>query len=72
MCLAILGKLIEKKSEDKGIVNLGGIQKEVSLIFIPNVNEGDWIIIHTGFGLEILSEKVALEMIKILQEAYNT
>ena len=53
MCLAIPGKLIKKENE-KGIVDLGGVNKEISLTFIPEVKEGDWVIIHTGFGLNII------------------
>ncbi len=69
MCIAIPGKLI-KKNNEKGIVDLGGINKEIFLTFIPEVKEGDWIIIHTGFGLNIISEKEANETIAILQEVY--
>jgi len=71
MCLAIPGRLIKNLDGNKGIVDLGGVSKEISLAFIPNAIEGDWIIIHTGFGLEIMSEKDAFEMINILQEAYK-
>ena len=71
MCLAIPGKLIKKENE-KGIVDLGGVNKEISLTFIPEVEEGDWVIIHTGFGLNIISEKEAIETLAILQEVYGT
>jgi hydrogenase expression/formation protein HypC len=71
MCIAIPGKLI-KKEEDKGIVDLGGITKEISLAFIPQAVENDWILIHTGFGLEIISETEAQNTIEILQEAYHS
>ncbi len=69
MCLAIPGKLVKKENE-KGIVDLGGVNKEIFLTFIPEVEEGDWVIIHTGFGLNIISEKDALETIEILKEVY--
>ena len=71
MCLAIPGKLIEKKG-DKGLVDLGGVNKEILLTFIPEVKKGDWVIIHTGFGLNIISEEEANETIAILQEVYGT
>ncbi len=71
MCLAIPGKLIKKENE-KGIVDLGGVNKEIFLTFIPEVKEGDWVIIHTGFGLNIISEKDAHETLEILREVYGT
>ncbi len=72
MCIAIPGKLVEKKEDDRGIVDMGGVKTEISLVFIPTVKEGDWIIIHTGFGLEIMSEQDALNMITLLHEAKNS
>ena len=69
MCIAIPGKLIKKENE-KGIVDLGGVSKEISLTFIPEVKEGDWVIIHTGFGLNIISEEEATETLAILKEVY--
>ena len=71
MCLAIPGKLLEKRQDDKGIVDLGGVQKEISLALLPDAKEGDWLIIHTGFGLEIISEQDALETIDLLQQVYR-
>lgn len=69
MCLAIPAKLIKKLDNEKGIVDLGGVKAEISLVFIPSVQVGNWIIIHTGFGLEIISEENALETISLLKEA---
>ncbi len=71
MCLAIPGKIVKKTENSMGVVDLGGVTKEISLIFLPEAKEGDWIIIHTGFALESISEKDALETISILQEAYG-
>lgn len=71
MCLAIPGKVVKRTENDMGVVDLGGVTKEISLIFLPEAKEGDWIIIHTGFALESISEKDALETISLLQEAYG-
>ncbi len=70
MCLAIPAKLIEKKGEI-GIVDLGGVNKEISLAFVPQIKEGEWVLLHTGFALEIISEKEAQETIELLQAAYG-
>jgi len=71
MCLAIPGKIVKRINDSMGVVDLGGVTKEISLIFLPDVKAGDWIIIHTGFALESISEKDALETISLLQEAYG-
>jgi hydrogenase expression/formation protein HypC len=71
MCLAIPGRVVTKTANDKGMVDLGGVTKEISLVFLPEVKEGDWIIIHTGFALERISEREALNTIELLQAAYR-
>ena len=70
MCLAIPGKIIKRENE-KGIVDLGGVEKEIILSFVPEAKEGDWVLIHTGFGINIVSEEDALETIRILDEAFT-
>lgn len=70
MCLAIPTKIVEIKGK-KGTVEMGGVKKEVGLDFIPKAKVGDWILLHTGFGLEIISEKDALETIDAINEAYQ-
>ena len=72
MCLAIPGRLVEIRDGEIGLVDLGGVFKEISLTFVPAAKEGDWLIIHTGFALEIMSEKSAIETIEILQQVYKS
>jgi len=54
MCLAIPGKII-KKHGSKGIVDYDGAQFEVRLDLV-NAEVGDYVIVHTGFAIEKLSE----------------
>jgi len=70
MCLAIPGKIIGKDGE-KGIIDLGGIRKEISLCFVPEAELGDWVIVHTGYALNMISEKDALETIELIRQAYG-
>jgi len=70
MCLAIPVKIVEIKG-NKGTVEMGGIKKKIGLDFIPEAKIGDWILLHTGFGLEIISEEDAKETIDALNEAYH-
>ncbi len=67
MCLAIPMKLI-KVEGDKGIVELSGVKKEVSLYLLDNVKKGDYLIIHAGFAIQKLDEKEAQETLKIWEE----
>lgn len=70
MCLAIPGKIVKKENE-KGIVDIGGVKKEFILSLVPEAKEGDWVIIHTGFAIQTLSEEDAQETLRLLNELFD-
>ena len=72
MCLAIPMELVEITGEGTGKVNSGGIRTDVSLMMIPHAKVGDYLIIHAGFGIEVLDEeeaRIRLDLFKELAEA---
>ena len=72
MCLAIVGKVVEIK-EENCIVDFGDLKKEVSIAFVKDkIKLEDWVMIHTGFVLEILNEEDAQNTIEAMNEAYHT
>ncbi|MBN1949180.1 MAG: HypC/HybG/HupF family hydrogenase formation chaperone, partial [Candidatus Cloacimonetes bacterium] len=46
-------------------------RKQIALTFVPEAEVGDWILIHTGFGLNIISEAEALETLELIKQAYG-
>ncbi len=63
MCLAIPGKVEEITTEGDlriGRVNFGGIVKRVCLDYVPEVQVGDYTIVHVGFALSKIDEETAL------------
>jgi len=67
MCLAIPGRLISVEGE-KGVVDFRGVKREVVLTLIPDVKVGDFVIVHAGFGIQILDETEAKETLDLLDE----
>jgi hydrogenase expression/formation protein HypC len=63
MCLAIPGKVATITGDDPllrmGKVNFGGILKEVHLGYVPEVQVGDYVIVHVGFAISRLDEDEA-------------
>ena len=62
MCLAIPGKVEEITNEGglrMGRVNFGGIVKKVCLDYVPEVEVGDYTIVHVGFALSKIDEETA-------------
>ena len=62
MCLAIPGK-VEEITNDGGIrvgrVNFGGVVKRVCLEYVPEVEVGDYTIVHVGFAISKIDEETA-------------
>ena len=51
-----------------GTVNFSGVQKQICLDWVPDVKEGDYVVVHVGFALNTLDEGEALETLRILKE----
>jgi len=62
MCLAIPGR-VDEITEDSGLrmgrVNFGGVVKRVCLDYVPEVQVGDYTIVHVGFAISKIDEETA-------------
>ena len=71
MCLAIPGKVERILGDDPitrmGCVNFGGVVKEASLAYVPEVNVGDYVIVHVGFALSKVDEEEAHKVFEYLR-----
>ena len=70
MCLAVPMKLIKIEGE-KGLVEVGSVQREVGLQLVEDVKAGDYLIVHAGFAIQKLNEKEALETLALFREMEN-
>lgn len=72
MCLAIPGKLEMITGDDPitrmGRVNFGGVLKEVSLAYLPEVKAGEYVIVHAGFALSKVDEEEAAKVFEYLRQ----
>lgn len=56
------------EEEQKGIVEMGGVQHEVRLSLLPDCKIGDYLIVHAGYAIEKLDQKEANERLKLFKE----
>jgi len=72
MCLAIPGKVVsiegENPLEKKGKVSFGGILKEVSFAYTPDVKIDHYVVVHVGFALNIIDEEEAQKTLTDFKE----
>lgn len=70
MCLGIPGRVTEISGEGivlMGKVDFDGVIKEVSLAYVPDIEVGDYTIIHVGFAITQLDEESAKETLALLR-----
>ena len=67
MCLAIPGR-VEEIGEENGLrmgrVNFGGVVKKVCLEYVPEVEVGDYTVVHVGFGISKVDEETAKQTLE--------
>ena len=71
MCLAIPGKVVEISEKEPilmGKIDFDGVIREVCLEAVPEVKLGDYVIVHAGFALNVLSEQEAQESVQAFRE----
>ena len=67
MCLAIPA-LIKRIEDKEAEVEIGGITRRISLWLTPEAKVGDYVLLHTGYAINILDQEEAEETLRLLQE----
>lgn len=71
MCLGIPGKIIdvfETSGTKMCKVDFGGVIQEACIETIHEAKIGDYIIVHAGFALSLLSKEEALDTLAMFTE----
>ncbi|QGU33328.1 HypC/HybG/HupF family hydrogenase formation chaperone [Thermochromatium tepidum] len=72
MCLAIPARVTHITRIDPAIdtatVDLGGVAREVSIALVPEVEVGDYVLVHVGYALNRISQEEAEETLRLMAE----
>ena len=71
MCLSIPAKITEIKQGSSplmGIVDFGGVSREICLDYVPEAQVGQYALIHVGFAIGLLDEEEAMATLELLRE----
>ena len=71
MCLGIPGKVVniyEQVGTLMATVDFDGVQQAVCIATTPEVQVGQYVLVHAGFALNVLSDTEAEETLKILRD----
>ncbi len=67
MCLAIPA-LVKSIEGNEAEVELGGISRKISILLTPEVRVGDYVLLHTGYAINVIDEEEAMETLELLAE----
>jgi hydrogenase expression/formation protein HypC len=67
MCLAIPMRLVEMDGW-KGAAELDGVRRDVSLALFPEVQVGDYLLVHAGYAIGKVDEEEARITLQLLRE----
>ncbi len=72
MCLAIPAQ-VKSIYGQQADVEVGGVSRRISIWLTPEVEVGDYVLLHTGYAINVIDEAEAAETLKLLQElvSYN-
>ena len=70
MCVGVPAKVIEKQ-EYSAVVDVMGSQTTVGIIFIPEVQVGEYVIVHAGQAMSIVDEQYAKESVEEWRKYVN-
>jgi hydrogenase expression/formation protein HypC len=71
MCLGIPGKVVATYREHDvlmGKVDFSGVSKRVCLEHVPQVQPGDYVLVHVGFALSRIDETEARQVFEFLEK----
>ncbi|HDQ25569.1 MAG TPA: HypC/HybG/HupF family hydrogenase formation chaperone [bacterium] len=67
MCLAIPGKVISSEGTTAD-VDFDGAKRKVNISLVPDIQKGEYCLVHAGFAIEKIDEEYAMETKKYLKE----
>jgi hydrogenase expression/formation protein HypC len=70
MCLGIPMRVSAIDGND-AVAEAGGVSKAIRLDLVEAVRVGDYVLIHTGYAIERLDEREALETLALIEQVYR-
>lgn len=70
MCLALPAEVITTDATvETAVVSLGGVHKTISTALLERVEPGEFVLVHVGYALNLVSKQEADATLLAMQEA---
>ena len=71
MCLAVPGRIVDVRDERgtrMATIDFDGIRKDICLAYLPDVQVGEYAIVHVGFAISRVDEASAIETLAMIRD----
>ena len=75
MCLGIPMKIVKIIDDKHALAEALGVQREINIMAVPEVKEGQYVMVHAGMAISVVRQEDAEEALQIwqeLMEVWNT
>ncbi|MBX3284606.1 MAG: HypC/HybG/HupF family hydrogenase formation chaperone [Actinobacteria bacterium] len=70
MCLSVPARVVALDADRRSAtVDVLGATREASVLLLPEVAEGDWVLVHVGFAIARIDEDEAAAALALLDDA---
>ena len=71
MCLGVVGRIVELKADNRALVEIMGVEREISVVLVPDIKVKEYVMIHAGFAINPIDEEAAKETEEILRKVFE-
>ncbi len=68
MCLAIPTKVTAIDENKVATVELGGVERQISLVMTPEAQVGDYVLVHTGYAITVMDPEEAHASLEVFAQ----
>jgi len=67
MCLAIPARIVARQENSMAVVDIMGVSRTISLDLVPEAVDGEFVLVHAGFALQVIDEETASDTLELLK-----
>jgi len=67
MCVAVPARIKEIKN-NSALISYMGLEREIDISLVPDVEIGDFVIVHAGFAIQIIDRNEAEKTLELFNE----
>jgi len=69
MCLAIPAQIREIGAADTALASVGGVEREINIALVDDLEVGDYVILHVGYALSRIDAQEAEKTLELMNQA---